>query len=396
MLGAGNVSSIPALDALYKLFVENHVVLLKVNPVNEYVGPLLERAFAALVEGGFLAIAYGGAEQGAWLAARPEVDAIHVTGASSTYDAIVWGSDAAKRDDSAAPKNGKPVTAELGCVTPVLVVPGPWSRQDLSFQAKHVASMVTHNASFNCNAAKVVVLADGWIQKEAFLKELATALAEAPTRKAYYPGAAERHRAFLDRYPAAIVAGAEADGCVPWTLLPDVPPRAGEYALVKEAFCGVLACVSLEASEPTDFLERAVRFANEVCEGTLSCAVLVHPSTEERFGDEVENAIASLRYGTVAKNVWPGMGYFLGATPWGAFPGHTPRAIGSGVGVVHNGLLFDFPEKAVVVAPFRPIAKPAYFYDHKTLGRLGRAMFAHERAPSVATALAVVAAGARG
>ena len=38
VLGAGNVSSIGPMDALYKLFVEGQVVLLKMNPVNEYLG----------------------------------------------------------------------------------------------------------------------------------------------------------------------------------------------------------------------------------------------------------------------------------------------------------------------------------------------------------------------
>ncbi len=47
VLGAGNVSSIGPLDALYKLFVENHVVLYKAHPVNDYLGPLMERALPA-------------------------------------------------------------------------------------------------------------------------------------------------------------------------------------------------------------------------------------------------------------------------------------------------------------------------------------------------------------
>src|ERR1035437_4466344 len=39
---------------------------------------------------------------------------------------------------------------------------------------------------------------------------------------------------------------------------------------------------------------------------------------------------------------------------WGAFPGHTVDDIQSGIGVVHNSLLFDRPEKSVVRAPFLP------------------------------------------
>ena len=40
VLGAGNVSSIGPLDAFYKLFVEDQVVVFKTNPVNAYLGPL--------------------------------------------------------------------------------------------------------------------------------------------------------------------------------------------------------------------------------------------------------------------------------------------------------------------------------------------------------------------
>ena len=45
VLGAGNVASIPPMDVLYKMFVDGNVVILKMNPVNEYLGPVLERAF---------------------------------------------------------------------------------------------------------------------------------------------------------------------------------------------------------------------------------------------------------------------------------------------------------------------------------------------------------------
>ena len=127
------------------------------------------------------------------------MDSIHLTGSARTYDAIVWGSDrnahpARKAEGRRA--LSKPVTAELGCVTPVLVVPGRWSSADLEFQARHVAAMVTQNAGFNCNAAQVVVLARGWAQREEFVDRLKAALARIPPRRAYYPGAQERHRGF--------------------------------------------------------------------------------------------------------------------------------------------------------------------------------------------------------
>jgi hypothetical protein len=47
VLGAGNVSSIGPMDALYELFAKDHVVLLKLNPVNEHLGPMVARGDAA-------------------------------------------------------------------------------------------------------------------------------------------------------------------------------------------------------------------------------------------------------------------------------------------------------------------------------------------------------------
>jgi hypothetical protein len=74
VLGAGNVSSIPIVDALGKLFQENRLVLLKLNPVNDYLGEIFEQACKPLISAGFLQLAYGGAEVGGYAAAHPLVD----------------------------------------------------------------------------------------------------------------------------------------------------------------------------------------------------------------------------------------------------------------------------------------------------------------------------------
>ena len=68
ILGAGNVSSIPASDVLTKMFNEGMVCVLKMNPVNEWVGPYLERALEPLIRPGFLRVVYGGWEVGQYLA----------------------------------------------------------------------------------------------------------------------------------------------------------------------------------------------------------------------------------------------------------------------------------------------------------------------------------------
>jgi len=91
VLGAGNVTAISSTDVLHKLLVENHVVVLKMNPVNDYAGRFIAKAFAALIDGGFLRIVYGGVAEGARLTEHDEVTDIHLTGSDKTHDAIVFG-----------------------------------------------------------------------------------------------------------------------------------------------------------------------------------------------------------------------------------------------------------------------------------------------------------------
>lgn len=401
VLGGGNVSSIPPMDALYKLFVEDEVVLLKMNPVNEALGPVLADALEPLVSGGWLQIVYGGAEVGAHASSHPKVTTLHITGSDRTYDAIVWGPEEGRdeRKRAGAVQNTRPFSAELGCVTPVLVVPGPWSASDLRFQAEHVAAMITQNASFNCNAAKAVILAREWLQRDAFLAELAEQLARAPARKAYYPGARQRYDTFLSHYPSAQVLGEARDDSIPWTLIADV--SGDDYALSHEAFCGVVAIVEVSAPDfhgvsVPHFLERAVTLANERLWGTLSACVLAHPMTQETYEAELRLAIEELRYGAIGLNVWPGAIYALASPSWGAYPGHTPEDIQSGVGVVHNALMFDHVEKTVVTAPFRIRPKPAWFGSHKNLLELGRRLVDFEAHPSWGALLKVALAAMKG
>jgi len=180
------------------------------NPVNAYLGPVLERAFAGAVRRGLLAIVSGGAAVGAALCAHPAVDEVHITGSDKTHDLIVWGPpgpERAARQARGEPLLKKEISSELGNITPILVVPGPWDDRRLAFQAENVAGMVTHNASFNCIAGKLLVTPRGWPLRERFLEATMAAMARAPARKAWYPGAGERWHALTEGRPDVRRAG---------------------------------------------------------------------------------------------------------------------------------------------------------------------------------------------
>src|SRR5690606_22116448 len=99
----------------------------------------------------------------------------------------------------------KPITAELGGVSPIIVVPGDWTDADITFQAEHVATMRLQNGGHNCIAVQVVILSSDWPQAEQFRAALRRAYAGAPERPVWYPGSPERMRQAAADYPDALV-----------------------------------------------------------------------------------------------------------------------------------------------------------------------------------------------
>src|SRR3954467_9805834 len=225
VLGAGNVNGIPSMDLLSKMFNEGKTCILKMNPVNAYLGPFLESAFAEAIAQGFLDIVYGGVDEGAYLAHHEGVDEVHLTGSDRTFENIVWGPDGPDREGRKAqgrPMLHKPVTAELGNVSPVIVVPAVYSEKQLLYQAEDVAAGLTCNASFDCNANKVLILSKGWPQREAFLAGVEGALSRAAARRAYYPGAQDRYRSYTKDRATLRRFGSETGEVLPWTIVRDV------------------------------------------------------------------------------------------------------------------------------------------------------------------------------
>lgn len=337
VLGAGNVTAIPFLDVLYELLAFNRVALLKVNPTQDAVVPVFERALAPLIEPGFLRIVRGGGDVGAYLTRHPLVDHVHITGSEATFRAIV-------------PHLTVPITAELGGVSPIMVVPGPWSRADLRYQAEHIATMRLQNNGHNCIAGQVVLMSADWPQREQFLRELASAYERAPERPGWYPHTTAKLDAARADYPDATV-------CAGSRLLVHVAAGEDAAALERtEYFAPVLGVVELPGLGQ-EFIDTAVAHANEALAGTLGANILIDPDTLASLGSGFEESLAALRYGTIAVNAWTAFGFLTPTATWGAFPGGTVEDAPSGIGVVHNAFLLDDVERTIVRGPFRPFPR---------------------------------------
>ena len=388
VLGAGNVASIAPMDALYKMFVEGCVCLVKMNPVNEYLEPHYERSLRPLVDAGYLRFVRGGGEEGAYLCTHALVDDVHITGSDRTHDLIVWGPPGAERDRRKSehdPLLTKPISSELGCVTPVVIVPGTFSDSELQFVAENVASMVTNNASCNCNAGKMLVTSGAWPQRKDFLARVRAVLSAQKPRKAYYPGAFDRWKALTTGRDQVEKLGTAKEGELPWTLIFGLDSKkADETLFVTEPFCPILSETTLDESEPAKFLANATTFCNERLWGTLSAVLIVHPKTQAQSGVEaaLEKSIAELRYGAVGVNVWTGLVYGLVTPPWGAHPSSTPEDIQGGLGWVHNTFMLEGIEKCVLRGPLTASPKPPWFVTHTNAHKVGEKLVDMEAHPS--------------
>lgn len=406
VLGAGNITSIAPLDVLYVLYADNRVVALKLNPIMDPLKDVLTRVFAPFIELGVVEILTCDVETGNALAHHPHVAAVHMTGSEQTHDVVVWGPGEQGRANKAArtPLLTKPITSELGGVAPVIVVPGKWSRADLRYQARHIATQRLHNSGHNCIAAQIVVVSSDWGQKDAFLDELRAALAGAPARAAWYPGSAARVDDARGLHPSAEAVGGTAERTLITGLDLD---DASETAFHTEYFGPVLGVAELPGSG-IDYLERAVTAANKKLRGTLGANVVVHPRTLRKLGAAFEEQVVRLRYGTIGVNVWTGVGYLTPHATWGAYPGHRLDDIQSGRGVVHNALLLERTERTVVHGPFRPFPRsilhgeasispvPPWFVDNRTAAVTGRRLARFAARPRWRALPAIFASALRG
>ena len=390
VLGAGNITSIPPLDVLYEIVAHNRAVILKLNPIMAGMMNVYLAALEPLVTAKMLRIVQGGAAEGGYLAHHPSVGHVHITGSASTHDVVVWGpgADGAARKAAKTPLLTKPITSELGGVAPIIVLPSTWTKRDLRYQAEHVATMRLHNGGYNCIAGQIVVLSADWPQKAEFLAELRSALERTPGRKAWYPGSDGRVSNAAACYPNAqkLATGTR--------LLVDITADDdATYLETTETFSPVLGVIELPGSGQA-FLDDAVATVNRDFLGTLGANLIADPSVIKKLGAGFRQAIAALEYGTIAINAWTGVGFLTATASWGAFPGHTIENVQSGIGVVHNALLIDSPERTVVTGPFRPFPrsfahgefalfpKPPWFVTARSAQRTGELLAGFAAKPS--------------
>ncbi len=344
VLGAGNISAIGPLDVLYELVAYNRASVLKVNPTFAGLTAAYTKAFAPLIEANLLRIVNGGAQTGGYLTRHPGIGHVHITGSGVTHDAIVWGAG----DKSGKPVLDKPITSELGGVSPIIVVPGEWSKADLRYQAEHVATQRLHNGGHNCIAGQALILSSDWAQREAFLTILRDVLDSLPTRDPWYPGTDRKLAAATASYPHAEQRAGR--------YLIAVDESTSQDLLTTEYFGPVLGHTSLPGTG-IEFLRAAIDFANDRLDGTLGASLIVAPADRKAIGPAFDDAIADLRYGTIGINVWSAIGFLVPALSWGAYPGNTLEQVGSGIGIVHNAHLVDHVERSVVNGPFRPFPR---------------------------------------
>lgn len=356
VLGAGNVTATPVLDVLHQVFLEGRAVSLKASPLHEKVLPWLQRALSPLADAGLLDTCCGDGALGRDLAAQPGFAAIHLTGSTATWSEL-----------RAAQRN-RALSAEVGCCTPVLVLPGVWRRRELTSAARQLAAAVATNGGATCLAPRLVLTARQWPQRAEFLDLVRTALGPHGPRVPFHPGA---YVAF------AVASGRDAvDEALPPTLRPDLHPERDADLLAQEHFAPVLLELPLDASSPHEWTAVAAATVRERVFGSLAAYVFAPRSVPQ---NDVETSVRALPHGTVAVNCWAGLGYGLGTVPWGVPAG---RHWQHGVGWSRGTACLPAVRSVVVEAPLRAVPRPPWLRSGRDGAALSRALTRHLLAPS--------------
>ena len=370
VLGAGNVSSIPVLDALFHMIAYKSVIYIKLNPVNDYLLPIFTQVFEPFISRGFMIITEGDMEASKYLTEHDGFQHTHLTGSNYTYESIVYGKTLSDKERSlkTLPKiNKKPITTELGNVTPIIVHPGNWSRSEIRHQAKKIVTAKLNNSGFNCIAAQVIVLPKDWKHTKKLKADIKNYLKKIGDTTSYYPGAIENLNNLNGSNNYEQINNLS---CSTPFLISNLDLEH-EYGS-KEVWSTALYFKEISYNSYEDFCTNSVNYVNNELWGNLGVSVLIKNYKKKKNEKILSSYVENLKYGTVAINEWSALGFVIPSLPWGGYPGNKDNDIQSGQGYVHNSFLFESPQKGIIYSKFRlsRLIDPPWFVTNKKAHRI--------------------------
>lgn len=365
ILGAGNVSCIPLLDAIYHLVAKRSVVYIKLNPVNDYLLPVYEKVFKNFISLGYVVITKGSIDESKYMTNHNGIDHIHLTGSDETYEHIVYGkllNDDEKKLKNLKKVNNKSFSSELGNVTPIIVHPGNWSNSELKFQARKIVTAKLNNGGFNCISAQIVILPEEWNQTDKLIKYIKMYMKKIDDRLSYYPNSLK------------VLNGLEKDKnyerlndqtCATPHLSREI--KAYSKFETSEIWGTSIYFKKISYEDELDYVNKAITYCNKTLWGNLGATVLIKKYNNKKIKPITNTYVDNLKYGTVAINEWSAIGFIIPTLPWGGYPGNKDNDIQSGQDFVHNSMFFESPLNGVVYSKFRMsnIIDPLWFVTNK-------------------------------
>ena len=370
VLGAGNVSSIPFLDTIFHLVANRSTIILKLNPVNDYLNPVFQKVFHEFIERGFISVVNGDIPTSKYLTEHRSIDSIHLTGSNYTYENIVYGrvlNEKERKLSSLSKSNKKPIFTELGNVTPIIVHPGNWSNSEIKFQARKIVTAKLNNSGFNCIAAQVVVLPKGWRSNEKLKKYIKHYLKKIGDTTSYYPNAVESLKKLQNNKNYEQI---NEQVCSTPFMVSNLD--SDEQFSIEEVWNSTLYFKEIEYTDYESFANNSIDYVNNELWGNLGATVLIKDSKKKRNSEVVESYKHKLNYGTIAINEWAAIAFIIPTMPWGGYPGNKDNNIQSGQGFVHNSFFFESPLKGIVETNFRfsRFIDPPWFVNNKKAHKL--------------------------
>jgi acyl-CoA reductase-like NAD-dependent aldehyde dehydrogenase len=363
ILGPGNFDA--PTDLLCELFIKGRVCVYKPNPINEASVDVLKKIMEPVIALGYVAFVPETIPAAKALVQHDQVQEIVLTGSQATLDKIKWGNTLEEQERNKGkntPINQTPVCAELGAVTPWIIVPGPqWTKRSVDKHARALAFAKMANNGHICVAPQVVVLPKDWKHRAYFWERTRYWLSQHPGSVPYYPGSAESHKHFQQHPNAELIEAAqeESKAVFPGQQRPilisntSIENDHDQELFQREAWCPVLMELPIDAAksdtDPMAYLKHAIQVSQSNLYGSLSIAILINDKTIRRSKGEFDDILANhLQYGLVGINIWPCYGNNISQLRWGAFSGNSA----SGTGSLGNANLYRHTEKTILRAPF--------------------------------------------